>query len=362
MPFGPPERGSRFQLGACRVANPVSSYHGARMVNDLAYLLAANAVTIADCSFDTSYGGGSADVSVLYARSPGAYALLVGVELAEADAAAATITVTNNGSALTWLEHNGLDGSLAIPTPPASTHLPQLHHGVVDVSGLATNGTIYRLKFAIATTTGALLQRVFVREIIASQIAPESAPTTEPSANAAWPFYRPGRHDATAGLVDGSASTALGWVRLIDQCEQGRTKWRTWRQWTFPELDAYVPQTTSAVVGNLTWPQGGAHTPEWYTRSRRLRGTTAGTAVAENAAVLARYKCGGTGGKIRVIVDGVANDYTVAAAGSYTTQSLGAITLPTGGTDQRVKIEVQGGVTTTGTLYVPTIAIVTNET
>lgn len=360
MPFGPPERSARFPLGPVRVGNPVSSYHGARLVNDVAFLLASNAQTIADCTLDYAYGGGNADVTAFYIRSPGAQALLVGVEFQELDGGSATVTVTNNGSALTWLEANSLDGAHALPTPPGSTHIPQMFHGIADVSGL-TVGTLYRLKFAVTTATAATLQRVFVREIPEAQIAPESAPTTEVGANAAWPFYRPGRHDASAGLVAGVANDALGFVRLIDQIEHARTQWKNWRQWCYPEIDASAPQTTSTVMGAFTWPGAVTYTPSWYTRARHLYGTTAGTATSENVQVFARYKCGGTGGTIRVIADGVNNDFAVAAAGAYTTVTLGTMSFKNAAASQRVLVQLNAKVTTAGTLYVPTIAFASLE-
>lgn len=365
MPLPVPDRPSPFRLSAVKVGNPVARRHGQRLINDLAFLHAYNVQSIADTSLDYDTGGTTPlDLSVFYARSPGAQALLVGLELIEADSAQATCTFTDDaGDPLDWLVHNGLDGSRALAPPPATTSIPQQYWGVVDVSALPTDGTLQRLNLEyVRTSAAAGVRRVFAREVPQAQVDPAGDPTAEPGASPAWPDYRPGVLNAATGLVDGSATSNLGWVRLHDQLEQARLYWRAWRQWCYWEFDAFAPTTTSTSYGAFTWGIGGTYTPKWWTRSRRLYGTTTGTAVAETVNAVVRYKCtAASGGHIRITTyDGttsVDNDFAVANSAAYATAALGTLPLPTNNTDQRVRVMVTGKVDSAGALYVPNITL-----
>lgn len=361
MPQPIPERGSTFQLANAIVGNPVSAYHGARLVQDTAFLLSGNAQSITDSPLDSLSAG---DVSVFYVRSYGIQALLVGVELLEADGASRiTVTVTNNGSALTWIQANGLDGTLALQAPAATTTVPLFYWGIVDVTGLAV-GTTYRLRFAWSAT-GGQLSRVVAREIPLAASAPEADPLTEPGVNAAWPARRPNVSARGTGLVNGGVSTAgaYGFIRLQDQLNYARARWSTFRQNVYFEDDTYAPQTASTVFANLTWANGGTYLPAWYTRARRLYGTTVGTAVAETARVYVRYKCtAASGATLRIISDGNNNDLALATAAGYTTLDAGTVTLKTSGTNQRVAIGINAKVLSAGTVYLPTICLYSEET
>lgn len=372
MPVSVPDKGTPFPLGAVRVGNPVSGQHGQRAGNDLAFSLARCVQDVADVGLDLDTGATTPlTVSLFYARSPGVSALWVGTELMTADAGStATVTWTNAGAALTWIEPSRLDGSAPLPAPATDTRTPRLYDGFVDVTGLPTDGTIQRLQVGyVRTNTAKGLLRVFAREVPQAQVDPAGSPSTEAGINPAWPVFRPGSVNARTGLVDGATTgvAGIGFVRLEDQLEQARTKMRLWRQWATYESDTYALQRSSTTVGDFTWPTGATFTPTFATRARRLYGTTTGTAVSEKCTVVIRYKCGGTGGTLRVATSSggatTNTDFALAAAGSYTTLALSPLSLPTGaaGGSQRATVQLQGAVATAGTLYISTVAIYTTE-
>ena len=363
MPTPVLPRPSPMPLGGLAVGLPVAAGHGRRACEDLAWLLACAVEQIAECQL--AYDTGAATpltVSLLATRSPGVSCWLVGLQLMEADSATATITVTVNGGAATFVTANRLDGSAALDCPAAGTTRQAIHWAVLDVTGLAADGTVHLVQIGYVRTASAKgLRRVFLRGIPQALVDPVGAPTTEVAANAAWPYPRRGTRD---GLVDGSASTAYGFVRLHAELERARTLVKIHRQWATYEDDTYAAQTSSTSIVPLTWRSDtwtGGDDPLLFTRARRYYGTTALTAVAEQARAWIRYKCGGTGGTVRFVINGVNVDKPVAAAAAWTTLSLVDVPLPTDLTGQRVLVHLHGAVTTAGILRIAAWDLLTNE-
>lgn len=349
-------------LGVCAVGRPVSAAHGRRACEDLAFLLALATEEVCEADVEYVTAGTPLTVRMLYLRSPGCDTLLVGCKLIEADSATATITVTVNGAGATFVVANRLDGSSAIDCPATNTSRQPVYWCTVDVSGLALGGTVHTIEVGYVRTASANgLRRAFVREIPQAAVDPVSDPTTEVAANASWPYPRRGQRD---GLIDGSASDPMGWVRLEAQLASVRTLVRIHRAWATYEDDTYAAQTASAAMGPLDWKSGSwtaGDDPTFVTRSRRYYGTTAGTAVPEVCRALIRYKCGGTGGTVRFVINGANTDFAVIAAAGWTTKSLGALALPTDQAGQRVTIQVNGNVTTTGSLRICAWCVATDE-
>ena len=363
MPTPVLPRPSPMPLGGLAVGLPVAAGHGRRACEDLAWLLACAVEQIAECQL--AYDTGAATpltVSLLATRSPGVSCWLVGLQLMEADSATATITVTVNGGAATFVTANRLDGSAALDCPAAGTTRQAIHWAVLDVTGLAADGTVHLVQIGYVRTASAKgLRRVFLRGIPQALVDPVGAPTTEVAANAAWPYPRRGTRD---GLVDGSASTAYGFVRLHAELERARTLVKVHRQWATYEDDTYAAQTAALAIGPLTWRSdtwAGGDDPTLPLRARRYYGTTTLTAVPEQARAWIRYKCGGTGGTVRFVINGVNVDKPVAAAAAWTTLSLVDVPLPTDLTGQRVLVHLHGAVTTAGILRIAAWDLLTNE-
>lgn len=355
-------RAQKFQLGACAVGRPVSAAHGRRTIEDLAFVLAQANEYVADAHLRYSTASTPLTVPVLYARSPGAQCIEVGCELMEADSGGrGTVTVTNNGAALTWVNHNLLDGSGSLACPATNTARQPVYWGTVDVTGLPTDGTVQTLQFGyVNTATAAGLRRVFVREAPQGSVDPVND-TDEPSANDAWPYPR---RNARDGLVDGDTNLSLGFKRLHDQLEQARTKVRVHRQWCTYEDDTMAAQTASTSFAALNWRSDSwapGDDPILVVRGRRYYGNTALTAQPEQTRAYIRYKCGGTGGTVRFIINGTNVDKAVAAAGSWTTLSLADVSLPTDQSGNRVTVKLNGKVATTGSLRIAAWLLLTNE-
>lgn len=362
MPVPVPRRPQAFQLGGCRVANPVSAAHGRRLCEDLAYLLAASVEQFVDCGIDYNTGAASPlDLTAFATRSPGVTCLLIGAELREVDSGTATLAVTDDGTPLPWVESGGLDGSATLVTPPANSHRRPVLFGVADITGWTPGATPHRLRFRYTRGGNAVgLRRVFVRALPQGAVDPAYDATTEVSANIAWPYPRRGLRD---GLVDGDVDSPIGWARLQAELERARTMVRIHRQWCTYEDDTYAAQTSSTVIGPLTWTTGWGAGDDVIlpTRARRTFGTTAGTAVPETVKPYIRYKCGGTGGTLRFIINGTNHDRAVPAAAGWTTLGLNTFGLPTDQTNQRAQVQVHGAVATAGVLRLATLDLFTDE-
>lgn len=356
-------RPSPLPLGGLAVGRPVSAAHGRRACQDISWLLACAVEEIADC--DLSYDTGTTTpltVSLLATRSPGVSCWLVGVDLMEADAATATITITVNGGTAAFAMATELDGSAALGCPAANTSRQPTRWAVLDVTGLAADGTVHLVQITYVRTSNAKgMRRVYLRGVPQALVDPVSDPTTEVGINASWPYPRRGQRD---GLIDGAANEAQGFLRLEAELERARTLVKLHRQWATYEDDTYAAQTSSTTFGPLTWRSdswGAGDDPILPTRARRYYRTSVGVPVPEQTRAWIRYKCGGTGGTVRFKINGVDYDKDVVAAASWTTLSLTDVLLPTDLAGQRVQIQVHGRVLTTGVLRLAAWDLPTNE-
>ena len=342
------------------VGNAVSASHGLRWVNELSFLEAACLPVVTSQRFKVPTGA-SASVKIPYARSVGAMALMVHVELHQATASpvgACTITVTDSSAKLAWIVANALDGSGTIRV----MHGTRLDYGYTrawaDVSAMTVGSTV-DIEFAWANTSNTQgIYSITLAEVPLSVVDPTSAPTTEPSAEAAWP---------TAGgslnlLIDGTTTYRRGFARLFSQIDSARTLVRrhyacisTWENTT----DAW--QVTSAAV--VAIPMGMGTNPTFRIRPRCLYGTASG---ANTCTLRVRYRTSGANtGTLRCAVTPVGgaaantNLALAASAGAWTSATI-AITLPSSGTSGEVDIQYLAS-TTAGTLYVSSLSIIESE-
>lgn len=202
-----------FDFGGVQTGRAVVSAGLSRWSDGLSHLLGYNLHVSGGCEITappaghTGLDGLTYSVSVPYCRSPGAQVVRVSVELQptdEDDTQTVTVTLPTGAS---WLDAQGLDGSVLFPNPPLGRTVGQELAGWVDVSGV-TAGTL-SLRFVFATVPTASkakgIRRVNVVEVPRAALDNLAA---EPVLDGA--SVRPGRL-----VVAGDSSTTAGVERAF---------------------------------------------------------------------------------------------------------------------------------------------------
>jgi len=344
-----------------RIARPVGFPVGGVWVEQLGYLLGYCKHEVASVTRLPTVNGTTA---IRYVRSPGAVALLLCVRPNVGTSVGDRMTVSPSVGGAGTLAGTStvLDGTTGIATATSTDGTPDRYFRYFDVSGL-TVGTGYELVVTTASHTGTSkgIFSMRVEEIARVTTDPVGAPSTDPGV--AWVWPRGGNY-----LFSGSASAAsdggAGFERIIGQLDDARSKVRR-----FPlnicsmDSDANAWSTTSAAFANPTWNFTGAATrPRWYTRAKRLYGTS----TANQLTARVRYKSAGGELQVRIIttpVGGAAtnNDIVCPLAAAHGTIATGAVTIATSGTNQEAFIEIEEKVAGGGTAYVSAISLHDNE-
>ena len=352
--FRPAESPTNWLLQYQKINEVVSGQHGRWYADQLAFLLAHRLSNVVHC-YPKRYAHATtgSKLSFPYWRSPGARALLVGVDAF--GPGLMTLNVSAPGVSYIDVGQPPLDGSItfrgAWPTVAVTPKICVLD--ATDFSGLSTI-TVERTP--ISSSYGfqeSGIQRVFAFEVPRALIDPVRQPTTDVSFNYAWPIP-PGR------LIDGTTTNSQGFKRLVGQQINVVSTARNHR--TLATLE----DTTNAWHISST-----SYTPlivdaEWYWRARRVYDS----ATANPHKLYVRYQSDQAWTlRIKTTVNGSTtnNDYVYSAhAGSFTedhTQTLNVSTAhSTSGHEQEVKVEIQAKLNTAGNLYVSCVSAVENET
>lgn len=365
-----PDHPEAAQLRRFGVGRPVSTAHGRRWAQELAYLLAYNVPSVySGVVTGDDTGIGAHGTHLAYRRSPGVRVLYVGVELANGPPGSYTtgyvqgvptgnVDVFVNGSAFGGgaLESGLGDISNPIQAPHFSVRNPPIYEAYLDVSALST-AAVQRLTFSWGTSSShSGIYRLHVAEVPLLDVDPNGAPTTEPGISASWATPE-GR------LVDSTPDQGEGFERIYAQLDAARSQVRRHLQVVTPEVAGSAAYTmmrpaNATLVGNLAWRGTAGLTAQrkFFMRARRLYAATVGNAYT----VWLRYQAP-AGGTFRVLANGVATDLTLPTAATYG-QFSGAVSIPCNGTDQDVELEfLAANASTTDPLLISTIALVENE-
>jgi hypothetical protein len=335
MPVTVPQSPQPDELARLGVGKPVSSAHGQRWANELAFLRAHALQAVAAVRLPRYTTGSTARFA--YNRSPGCHILRVEVELWDSGTAD-RITVALSLAGATLLTGSVLDGATNIPCAGATRSDYTTYVGYLDVSGVTAGSTQLLAVTWASVTGGAGLYRVALHEVPLADTDPVGAPTTEVGVNGAWALP-PNR------LEQGATNLSYGWARLFGELDNARsTSRRQWQVATW-ENTANAWSTTSAAFAALTWTNLSGYDPTFTVRSRRLYAPT----TKNNGTILVRYACSNSAavGAVRVRVNngaGTTNfDVTTNAGGSvgFQTATLANVGLDCDGTDQQVTISVQ---------------------
>lgn len=353
-----PSQPTPARLARLAVGQPVSSAHGSRWAQDLAFLEAYALPPVAAATLPQTSATSPSTLRVAYARSPGCQLLLVRVQQHPRAAIGARSTITATLTGATWYVANGLDGTAELNAPP---HDRRDEGGVVvgylDVSGV-TAGTVQDLAIVTANVADNPygLREVLVAELPVAAVDPVGAPTTEVGVDGAWP-------SRDNPLYDGATDQARGFVRLWDRLDAARTKVRRhWQVCALEDTAGAFSCTATGAFGSVVFrPTTGAD-PAWRLRARALWGASASTPNRYTFRV--RYRTANAGGtvKIRPVFNGVAGaTLSVGGTTSWTAATV-TVEVPTDGTDQEVTIRFEAMTdATAGTLYISQLALIEDE-
>lgn len=321
-----PQITSAFDLDPVQVGKPVSSGGFSRWAEELAFLLGHNVHKVADVTIPKRLApraqlqGLGYSVPIVYARSPGARVLRVGVELWPSDELGDSQTVdVTLPSGAAWLDAGGLDGTVAHYNPPAGRTQPRELVGWVDVSGVTVGdlGTWLAVT-GTPTSKGEGVRRVTVCEV---PLAAIDLTASEPGWDQA--ATRPGRL-----VIDGGASSPRGVQRLFYLSDLARRKWKK-HLWVGGLESANASTSTSltphwhraaATLGPIDFLQG--RDPGFYLVPRDLHQDGATTLWK----LFVRYRSGSTSTDV-----GVYFDEGAIASGAWVSSTLHArqaLTLP----------------------------------
>jgi hypothetical protein len=347
--FGVPTTPTLSQLRRLAVGQPMSGAIGRRWAHEIAYQLGYNVAKVASVTPKRNLPNVARTINLCYVRAPGCLGLRIGAEVyGTTDGETCEV----DAGASDWIYADGLDGSRAL-IAPVEARTGQMYWGVKDAD-IYDVGDISTVSIThTPTTSGAHtgLARVVVHEVPLALTDPQASPAQWPSFNAAWPLPPGGR------LVDGTADTAYGFQRVVGQLAVARALPR--HQWQIAQWERVGDAwSTTSDVASSTWWAGRRR---WTTGSACGAGTatrspTRGTSTCATRA-RRRGRCASSttpkGGS------GTNHDYVFAAnAGSFTLRHHStAIDLPTSGTDQECKLNVQCKLNTAGTLHVSTLAL-----
>lgn len=325
-----PQTESAFDIAGVRTGQPVVSAGFSRISAELAFLLGYD---LHDCggaqpqkrpAGRTSLVGLTFTVRVPYARSPGAQVVRVAVELNPSDEdETQTLTVTLPTGA-TWLDAQGLDGTVNFPNPPLGRPIGQELVGWADVSAV-TVGDLdlnFAFKCTPAATKAGGIRRCAVVEV---PLAALNNVSTEPVLDGA--SVRPGRL-----VIDGGSGTTDGTQRIFHLLDNARASMRQHVCLAGIEsADVTAAAVTphwyreTATYGAINWLHtSGSYDVVLYVHPRKLYGTTASTTWY----FVVRYRTSnGTACGVKLYAEGGTIDsttraWTAASAASAQTLSL----------------------------------------
>lgn len=278
-----PQAPTSFDLDSVRVGRPVVSGGMARLAGELAFLVGHNVHGSIGATIPPRGAGRTAleglayTVSIPYARSHGAQAVRIGVELwpSTERADSQTVSVGSPGGAA-WIIPGGLDGSETFYNPSLGATAVQEIVGWVDVSGV-TAGTLTD-SFDIATnptSKGGGIRRVTIAEVPLASLAVSAS-------GGGWDAAatRPGRL-----VTDGGSGYARGMQRLFYLLDQARANWR--KHFVLAGVESADTAGTGATphwsretasAGEIDWGFGtSSTTPHWYLEPRELYGSGSAT-------------------------------------------------------------------------------------
>lgn len=336
-----PPRAWPAPLARLRVGQPVSGGHATDWNVDAVLQLGGIGAAIGSARYNGAFLSAAPFVtSLAYARSPGAQALYVAVELATVTTAGTAVTLTlswSSGNPMHFVSNpQHLDGTSPITVSGPNLRNPAIAVAIVDVTGQPTNGTIDDLVLTVAST-GVTQQNLFTlhaAEVPLADADPDDAAATEVGCSSGF-GYSEGR------IMDGSVVSGTGFARLWDAHDQCRYARRQHAQWTTIDLNA--AQTSSTTFANPDWSPlhlywSNTYVPIWTLRARRLYSTS----DLNQYTFRVVYRCdAATGGKFRLIVSGTNYDLTVPQALAWTAATLFPAKLPTGAANQEATLQVQ---------------------
>ena len=341
MPTYVPDRPATLDLQSTQMGRPTSHRHGRAWQDTLSFLLGHNAQTVASFGVPKQPSASPADFFFAYKRSPGARALMILVELhaPTADGDTALVEVSKVGGSTTYLPASGsTDGELRggrdlAPQFGRWSDLTQFGD-FIDVSSL-TVGTLewFRVRWTDGSNPGSHgVSKITVVEVPRRALAEDSS---DAGIDGGWPF-------TGNPLIDGSASTLNGTVRLLSEIDRARTEWRNFRQAATIEA---VADAWSCGVSVGSWSPvlfGRSTQPGINLRARRLYETT----TNNKQTFVCRYTTqhATAGAQLRVVATsrttGTAVSTTIALPASlgWTTSTEAAVEIPCDGADQEARV------------------------
>lgn len=353
-----PQTATAFDFGGVQTGRAVASAGLSRWSEGLAHLLGYNlhvsggAEITAPPAGHTGLDGLTYSVTVPYCRSPGAMVVRVSVELQptdEDDTQTVSVTLPTGAS---WLDANGLDGSVLFPNPPTGRTVGQELAGWADVSGV-TVGSLGLLFVFGTVPTGSKakgIRRVNVVEVPRSSLDNSAS---EPVLDGA--SVRPGR-----AVVAGDSSTTAGIERAFYLLDLARAYDR--RQPCFAGIESANTNTIgttphvareTATHGALAWQHtSGTGDVVLFLRARDLYADGSTTRYQ----LVLRYRTSNsTTCELKFYAEGgsIGADYSWTAAASATAQTVTLtgtsgtwttktqdVDIPGDGTDELVKVWV----------------------
>lgn len=278
---------SRFALASVRTGLPVNTAGMSRVVDELSFLHGA---AVQECGGAIVWPRPTGrvplenqdyTVPLSYVRSRAVKVVRVCCELYPAlldvtnPVSTVKVTVTLPTGA-TWIQANGLDGSVDFDAPPPGRITYPVITGWVDVSGMTTGALgwflVQSLRVAGSGVPG--LQRVYLAESPLVDFDPAYDPATEPAMNSAG---------ATAGkrIENGGSSSDTGVERVWHLLDAARTQWfRHFQLAGIEGADTEGPTATPYwyVTGNtwdnvdfLHWrPPVSPRSVQWYLTPRMM--------------------------------------------------------------------------------------------
>lgn len=351
-----PQAATAFDFEGVQTARPVVSAGLSRWSEGLAHLLGYNLHAAGGCEIGappaghTGLAGLSYAVSVPYCRSPGAQVVRVSVELQPTDDDdTQTVTVTLPTGA-TWLDAQGLDGSVLFPNPPLGRTVGEELSGWVDVTGV-TVGSL-GLHFTFGTTpTGSKAKGIRRANVVEVPRASLDNTAAEPVLDGA--SVRPGRL-----VVAGDSSTTAGAERVFYLLDLARSADR--RHVCFAGLESADSNTIgttphwareTATYGQLTWQHAsGSGDVALFLRARDLHADGSTTrwkfvfryrTSNSTACGIKLYAEGGTtDGDFAWVPAAAATAQTISLSGTSGTWTWKTVdvTMPGDGTNELVKV------------------------
>lgn len=381
MPTPVSQIGTAFNLWSVHTGAAVVSAGWQRWSDELSFALGHDLHVCGGASVcprpagRTQLQGLAFQISVPYARSPGAQVVRVSCELAPSDDVQTQTVLVTLPAGAAWLAAGGLDGSVAFPNPPLGRTLGEELVGWVDVSLVAAGVLTDALVFACTPggVKGQGLRRVAVIEAplaVLDNVAAE--PVLDGSS------VRPGRL-----VIDGGPAVTSGTERVFYLLDRARSEMR--RHWCLAGVESADAGLGAATphwyrddvgTGAIAWlHRGGAvHDASHYVRVRDLYASTAATAWR----LRVRYRTSGAvASAITLLAQGGAIDpatwtWVPAAAPVAQTLALPAtggawvwaqmdVVLPGDGTLGLVRLQWTATTPLLGVVYFATLALIERE-